>query len=69
MISSVDLSDLVATTSINCKVLDFHIKATGLYYMVDSNLKALSSYGIIWNLNNKLRSLKAQRLFMASIWS
>ena len=60
------LSTLVATAFIDCEVLDFQMKATGLHDMVDSNLKALSIYDIIRTLKTKLWSLKDQGMWSPS---
>ena len=56
----IDMSTLIATDFIGCKILDFHLKATCLHDLVGSNPKALSIYEIIQTLKTKLRSLKAQ---------
>ena len=61
--ATIYLSTLVATAFMDCKVLAFQMKATGLYDLVESNPKALSTYEIICNLKNKFRSLKAQVLW------
>ena len=62
----IDLSTLDANAFIDCKVLAFQTKATGLHDLVDSNAKALSVDEIIWNLENKFRYLKAQGLWIPS---
>ena len=60
--ATIDLSTLVETAFIDCEVLTFHMKATCLHELVDSNTKALSADSIIRNLKTKLWSLKYQGL-------
>ena len=57
------LSTLDATGFIDYEVLVFHIKATGLDDLIDSNPKALSANEIILNINTKFRYLKSQGMW------
>ena len=56
----IDLSTFLDTNFIDCKLTASHVKAAGLYDLIDSNPKALSVYDTICNLKNKSRFLKAQ---------
>ena len=58
----INLSTLVATAFIYCKVLAFQMKATWLDDLVDSNPKALYVDDTIHNLKSKFWSLKAQEM-------
>ena len=62
----IDLSTLVATDFIYCKVPAFQMNATGLHNLVDRNPKALSSDEIIRTLKTKFHYLKAQGLWCHS---
>ena len=52
----IDISTLVVTSFINCEVLAFQVKDTGLYDFVYSKPKALSIDNIIWTLKKNLFS-------------
>ena len=54
----IDLSTLVANEFINCKVLAFQLKATGLHDIFVRNPKSLSAKNITQTLEMKLHYLK-----------
>ena len=56
----IDLSALVITAFIECKVLAFQLKAKCLHDLVESKPKSLSADEIIRNLKTKLQYLKYQ---------
>ena len=58
----IDLSILVVTAFVDCGVLAFRLKATGLYNLVKVNPKSLSTDEIIWTLKTKFWNLNAQGL-------
>ena len=60
--SPIYLSTLVITAFVDCEVLAFHMKSTGLCDLVESNPKALSVDEIIRTLKTKSRSLRYQGL-------
>ena len=55
--ASIELSTLVSTALIDCDILDFQLKATGLRGLVYIKSKSLSVDEIIRNLRTKLLSL------------
>ena len=59
----IELSTLVTTAFIDYNVLAFQMNATGLQDLVDINIKSLSADEIIWSLNTKFWSVKAQRFY------
>ena len=62
----IDLSTLVATVFIDCKVLDFQMKAKVFHDLVGINPKYMSIDEIIWTLKTKFRSLNSQGLWITS---
>ena len=58
----INVSTLVSTYFIKCKVLSFQMKATVFHVLVRINTKSLSADGIIRTLKNKCRTIKAQLL-------
>ena len=62
----IDLSTLVSTDFIDCKVMAFQMKAAGLHELVDINYKAISEYKIIWTLKTKFQSLVDHGLWIHS---
>ena len=59
----IDLLTLIYNSFIDYQVLDFHLKATWLYNLVDSRPKSLDADRIIRTLKTKLWSLKYQGLW------
>ena len=59
----IDIFTLVATEFINWEVLQFHLKATFLHDLVDSNPKALSEDNFYRTIKTKFQYLKVQGLW------
>ena len=58
----IELYTLFATAFIDCEVLAFHMKSTGLHNLSNRKPKSLSVDDIIWTLKTKFWSHKAQGL-------
>ena len=64
--SPIDLSTLIDASFIDCKLMNFQMKTTGLNDLVDRKPKDLSADEIIRTLKNKFRFLKYQELWSSS---